>query len=76
MVQMWLVLRLYYKNQKLPPYVLIITTFTSYRIHSIYVLRMFNGSIAILFLYLALNIFIGIWWTLGSIFLSLGVSAK
>ncbi|XP_019545207.2 lethal(2)neighbour of tid protein 2 [Aedes albopictus] len=76
MVQMWLVLRLYSKTRKLPPYVLVITTFTSYRIHSIYVLRLFNDPIAILFLYVAINLYIDNRWTLGSIFLSLGVSVK
>ncbi|KAL1401226.1 hypothetical protein pipiens_006777 [Culex pipiens pipiens] len=76
LVQMWLVLRLYSKSRKLPPYVLVLTTFTSYRIHSIYVLRLFNDPVAILFLYLALNAFIDNRWTLGSVFLSLGVSVK
>lgn len=76
LLQMGLVLRLYSKSRKLPPYVLVITTFTSYRIHSIYVLRLFNDPIAILFLYFALNAYIDNRWTLGSIFLSLGVSVK
>lgn len=76
LLQIWLVLRLYSKSRKLPPYVLIITTFTSYRIHSIYVLRLFNDPIAVLFLYFALNAYIDNRWTLGSIFLSLGVSVK
>ncbi|XP_058831794.1 lethal(2)neighbour of tid protein 2 [Topomyia yanbarensis] len=76
LAQMALILRLYSKSRKIPPYVLIITTFTSYRIHSIYVLRLFNDPIAILFLYLALNAFIDGRWTTGSIFLSLGVSVK
>ncbi|XP_055609026.1 lethal(2)neighbour of tid protein 2 [Uranotaenia lowii] len=76
LAQMALVLRLYSKSRKLPPYVLVLTTFTSYRIHSIYVLRLFNDPIAILFLYLALNAYIDNRWTTGSIFLSLGVSVK
>ncbi|XP_055528289.1 lethal(2)neighbour of tid protein 2 [Wyeomyia smithii] len=76
LLQMAVVLRLYSKSRKLPPYVLLITTFTSYRIHSIYVLRLFNDPIAVLFLYLALNALIDNRWTTGSIFLSLGVSVK
>ncbi|XP_053682917.1 lethal(2)neighbour of tid protein 2 [Sabethes cyaneus] len=76
LAQMALVLRLYCKSRKLPPYVLVITTFTSYRIHSIYVLRLFNDPLAILFLYVALNAFIDNRWTMGSFFLSLGVSVK
>lgn len=76
LMQLGLVLRMYSKSRKLPPYVLVITTFTSYRIHSIYVLRLFNDPIAILFLYMALNAYIDNRWTLGSVFLSLGVSVK
>ncbi|XP_059616102.1 lethal(2)neighbour of tid protein [Phlebotomus argentipes] len=76
LLQMFLVLRLYSKSRKVPPYVLLITTFTSYRIHSIYVLRLFNDPVAILFLYTALNCFLDAKWTLGSVFLSLGVSVK
>lgn len=73
---MYLVLRLYRKSRKIPPYVLIISAFTSYRIHSIYVLRLFNDPIAILFLYLAINMYLDGRWSWGSVFLSLGVSVK
>lgn len=76
LLQMTLVLRLYAKTRKLPPYVLVISAFTSYRIHSIYVLRLFNDPIAVLFLYAALNFYLDGRWTLGSIFFSLGVSVK
>uniref|UniRef100_A0A182RCL8 dolichyl-P-Man:Man5GlcNAc2-PP-dolichol alpha-1,3-mannosyltransferase n=1 Tax=Anopheles funestus TaxID=62324 RepID=A0A182RCL8_ANOFN len=76
LLQLVLVLRLYCKSRKIPPYVMVITIFTSYRIHSIYVLRLFNDPIAILFLYAALNAFIDGRWTLGSVMLSLGVSVK
>uniref|UniRef100_A0A182LRL2 dolichyl-P-Man:Man5GlcNAc2-PP-dolichol alpha-1,3-mannosyltransferase n=1 Tax=Anopheles culicifacies TaxID=139723 RepID=A0A182LRL2_9DIPT len=76
LLQLMLVLRLYCKSRKIPPYVMAITIFTSYRIHSIYVLRLFNDPIAILFLYAALNVFIDGRWTLGSVMLSLGVSVK
>ncbi|GAB0091699.1 Lethal(2)neighbour of tid protein [Sergentomyia squamirostris] len=76
LLQMFLVLRIYGKTRKVPPYVLLITTFTSYRIHSIYVLRLFNDPIAIVFLYGAVNCFLDGRWNLGSILLSLGVSVK
>lgn len=69
-------LKIYTKSRKVPPYVLIFSAFTSYRIHSIYVLRLFNDPIAILFLYAALNFYLNGQWTMGSIFLSLGVSVK
>ncbi|XP_073813294.1 alg3, alpha-1,3- mannosyltransferase [Musca autumnalis] len=76
LLQMWLVLRLYSKSRKVPPYVLVISAFTSYRIHSIYVLRLFNDPVAILFLYAALNLFLDRRWTWGSICFSLGVGCK
>lgn len=76
LLQMYLVLRIYTKVRKVPPYVLLITTFTSYRIHSIYVLRLFNDPIAILFLYAAINCYLSGRWSWGSVFLSLGVSIK
>ncbi|XP_030027036.2 lethal(2)neighbour of tid protein 2 [Manduca sexta] len=75
-LQLILVLRIYIKSRKVPPYVLILTILTSYRIHSIYVLRLFNDPIAVLFLYSSLNLFLDGHWYLGSIFYSLGVSIK
>lgn len=76
LLQMYLVLKIYSKSRKVEPYVLILSAFTSYRIHSIYVLRLFNDPIAILCLYAAINFYLNGNWTLGSIFLSLGVSIK
>lgn len=76
LLQLYLVLKIYTKSRKVPPYVLIFSAFTSYRIHSIYVLRLFNDPIAILFLYAAINFYLNGQWTMGSIFLSLGVSVK
>lgn len=70
------VLRIYIKTKKVPPYVLAFTILTSYRIHSIHVLRMFNDPVAVLFLYVSLNFFLDSKWYLGSIFYSLAVSIK
>lgn len=74
--QLMLVLRVYNKTKKVPPYVLVLTILSSYRIHSIYVLRLFNDPIAVLFLYISLNLFLESQWYLASIFYSLGVSIK
>ncbi|XP_045761525.1 lethal(2)neighbour of tid protein 2 [Maniola jurtina] len=71
-----LVLRIYIKTRKVPPYVLVITILTSYRIHSIHILRMFNDPVAVLFLYASLNFFLESKWYLGSLFYSLAVSIK
>lgn len=49
---------------------------TSYRVHSIYVLRLFNDPVAMLFLYASLNAFTSERWSIGSIFYSLAVSLK
>lgn len=76
LVQMGLVLNIYAKSRKVPPYVLVISAFTSYRVHSIYVLRLFNDPIAILLLYAALNLYLSGRWSWGSLCLSLGVSVK
>lgn len=76
LLQLMLVLRIYCKTGKVPPYVLVISILTSYRIHSIYVLRLFNDPIAVLLLYVSLNFFLSSKWTMGSIFFSLAVSVK
>lgn len=70
------VLRLYSKSRRIPPYLVVLSVFTSYRIHSIYSLRLFNDPIAVLLLYAALNLFLDRRWTLGSILFSLGVGVK
>lgn len=74
--QTFLIHRIFRKTLKLPPYAIIISTFTSYRIHSIFVLRLFNDPIAVLLFYISLNLFISNKWYLGSLFYSLAVSVK
>lgn len=73
---LYLVFRIYCKSKKVPPYALIFACCTSYRIHSIFVLRMFNDPVAVILFYISLNLFLSNCWNLGSIFFSLAVSVK
>jgi alpha-1,3-mannosyltransferase len=71
-----LVFNIYRKLNKVPPYVYFFMCCASYRIHSIFVLRLFNDPVAMIFLYLAINLFIADQWALGCLAYSLGVSVK
>ncbi|XP_076807503.1 dol-P-Man:Man(5)GlcNAc(2)-PP-Dol alpha-1,3-mannosyltransferase-like [Clavelina lepadiformis] len=71
-----LVVRIYHKTKLCPPYVLLFLTCTSYRVHSLFVLRLFNDPIAMLILYIAINLFIDRQWYLGSLVYSIAVSVK
>lgn len=71
-----LVFRIYLKTKKVPPYAIIIACCSSYRIHSIFVLRMFNDGVATMLVFMALNLFLDNYWSLGSAFFSLAVSLK
>lgn len=75
-ITLTLVLKIYARTKKVPPYVLILICCTSYRIHSIFVLRLFNDPIAMLLLYASINAFLDNRWHLGSVLYSLAVSVK
>lgn len=66
----------YRQVKMVPPYVLFFMCCASYRIHSIYTLRLFNDPVAMLFLYLAINLFIRDKWGMGCLAFSLGVGIK
>ena len=55
------------RSKKVPAYALAIMCLTSYRIHSIFVLRLFNDPVAMLLLYAAVNAFADGQWTIGSV---------
>uniref|UniRef100_A0AAQ6IKF7 Dol-P-Man:Man(5)GlcNAc(2)-PP-Dol alpha-1,3-mannosyltransferase n=1 Tax=Anabas testudineus TaxID=64144 RepID=A0AAQ6IKF7_ANATE len=60
-----LVFRIYNRTKKVPPYVFFFVCCASYRIHSIFVLRLFNDPVAMMLLFAAVNLFIDGYWTLG-----------
>ncbi|XP_076086982.1 dol-P-Man:Man(5)GlcNAc(2)-PP-Dol alpha-1,3-mannosyltransferase-like [Mytilus galloprovincialis] len=67
---------IYRRCKTIPPYAYIFMCCASYRIHSIYILRLFNDPIAMLFLYIAVNLFLQDKWSTGCLMFSLGVSVK
>ncbi|XP_072175177.1 dol-P-Man:Man(5)GlcNAc(2)-PP-Dol alpha-1,3-mannosyltransferase-like [Diadema setosum] len=70
------VFRIYIRTKKTPPYVFFFMCCASYRIHSIFVLRLFNDPVAMYFLYVAVALFMDRRWTVGCMFFSLAVSIK
>ena len=75
-VTLGLVFRILTRTEKVPPYILVLMSLTSYRVHSIFILRLFNDPVAVLFVYAAINLFMDNRYSLGSIMFSLGVSVK
>ena len=71
-----LVFNIYRKTRVLPPYMLFFMCCASYRIHSIFILRLFNDPVAMMFLYLAINLFLSGHWSMGSLVYSVAVSVK
>ncbi|KJH52062.1 ALG3 protein [Dictyocaulus viviparus] len=76
LVNLLAVFRLYYKSGNIAPFVLTFLCFTGYRIHSIFVLRLFNDPVAMLLFYLAANFFVSQQWLVGCILYSVAVSIK
>jgi len=71
-----LVTRIYQRTCKCPPYVLIFMCCAAYRIHSIFVLRLFNDPVAVLIFFAAVNFYLDKYWYVGSFLFSLAVSVK
>lgn len=73
---------IYGNSSRIPPYVITLITFLSYRLHSIYVLRMFNDTLAMLFCNIALFFMVKdvkknyLLPYIATLFFSLGVGVK
>ncbi|NXJ58420.1 ALG3 mannosyltransferase, partial [Spizaetus tyrannus] len=76
LLNLLLVFRIYCRTNKVPPYVFFFMCCASYRIHSIYVLRLFNDPVAMAILFLAINLFLEERWSWGCLLFSLAVSVK
>ncbi|KAA3673745.1 alpha-1,3-mannosyltransferase [Paragonimus westermani] len=71
-----LVFNIYRLLEKIPPFVFIFMCIISYRIHSIYILRLFNDPLAVIAIYACLNALLYEHFSLGCILFSVGVSIK
>ncbi|XP_069720517.1 dol-P-Man:Man(5)GlcNAc(2)-PP-Dol alpha-1,3-mannosyltransferase isoform X2 [Phaenicophaeus curvirostris] len=76
LLNLLLVFRIYCRTNKVPPYVFFFMCCASYRIHSIFVLRLFNDPVAMAILFLAINLLLEERWSWGCLFFSLAVSVK
>jgi alpha-1,3-mannosyltransferase len=64
-----------YRQAKVPPYIYPLLIMSK-RLHSIFMLRMFNDCFTVLFLFLAIYSFQRRWWHVGSLFYSCGLGVK
>jgi alpha-1,3-mannosyltransferase len=64
-----------YRNAGAPPWVLPMLVLSK-RLHSIFMLRLFNDGFAVFFLFAAIACYQKKWWTLGSLAFSLGLGVK
>ncbi|CAF0758417.1 unnamed protein product [Adineta steineri] len=67
---------IYNRIAKVPPYAYIFMCLLAYRIHSIFVLRLFNDPIAMTFLYISIVFLLRRQWSIACILYSLAVSIK
>lgn len=63
-------------KDKVPPYMFLITCFASYRIHSIYILRLFNDPVAILIAYASFYALLRKKHTLSAFLFSFAIAVK
>ena len=76
LLNLLIVFRIYRLAKQAPFFALCFMSFTAYRVHSIYVLRLFNDPVAMLFAYISIALFQQQNWLVGCVFFSLAVSIK
>lgn len=64
-----------YRLAKAPPYVFPMLILSK-RLHSIFMLRLFNDAFAVMFLFAAILCYQRRWWTVGSVAYSVGLGVK
>lgn len=68
MFNLFMVFRILHKTMRIPPIVLLLVSITGYRIHSIFVLRLFNDPLAMMLFYVAMDRFLEQKWLVGCVF--------
>lgn len=63
-------------NRKVPPFAILITAFTAYRVTSLFILRLFNDGVAMFFYYVSMLLMVYNRWNLASLMYSVSVSIK